>query len=111
MKKKTIHAQRTTCRRSIIGLQAGFLSLMTSPVMAQFSPQQDAAFSVSIGRPTAELNLLIAGLLAALIFLGMGWISYAAYGRWAEGRLGITDVVSLLLRASALLVIAGIFLR
>ena len=98
-------------QRSVVRIQAGLLMLISAPAMAQFSPAQDDAFAVNVGRPAGELNLLIAGLIAAIIILGMGVISYSAYSRWTNGRLAAGALASTLLRASVLIIIAGFFLR
>ena len=98
-------------QQSAVRIQAGLLMLMSVPAMAQFSPDQDAAFADNVGRPAGDLNLLIAGLIAAIIILGMGVISYSAYSRWTNGQLSAGAVASTALRASVLIIIAGIFLR
>lgn len=107
----TVKGLHGWARRLSCGVGASCLSLMANPALAQFSAAQDAAFAITVGRPASDLNTLIAAIIAVLAFAGMGWIAYSAYQRWAQGRLGAGGLASLLIRASALIVIAGIFLR
>ncbi len=93
------------------GASASCLSLMTRPVLAQFSQAQDEAFAAAAGSPASDLNTLIAAIIAVFVFAGLGWIANSAYQRWAQGRLEAGGLAGLLIRASALIVIAGIFLR
>ena len=88
------------------------IGLVTStPAVAQFSTEQETAFGLNAGRLAGDLNLLIAGVIIAILLAGFAAISFAAYGRWATGRMAASVVASLALRASMLLVIASIFLR
>ena len=87
------------------------ISLVTHPAAAQFTTEQDVAFGLNTGRLAADLNDLIAAAIFAAILLAFGFMSYAAYGRWTTGQMSASSMSLLLVRASLLLVIAGLFLR
>lgn len=99
--------------RLLTWIQTFWLLVISAPALAQFSPEQETAFSGAIvgNRGTADLNLLIAAVILVLILFGFAWIAYAAFGRWADGRLGTIDVALLLGRVSVLIIVAGLFLR
>ncbi|MEL6965683.1 MAG: DUF3262 family protein, partial [Pseudomonadota bacterium] len=77
----------------------------------EFTPEQETAFGLNAGQLAGDLNNLIAGVIFAAILLGFAFMSYAAYGRWTTGQMSASSMSLLLVRASLLLVIAGLFLR
>ena len=91
-----------------------FLAASSSSAFAQvaeFTQDQRDAFAQGAGVASDDLTFVIAGIIAALAFGGIAWIAYAAFQNWADGRMSAGDIATLLLRAAALLIIAGIFLR
>ncbi|MGH1477200.1 MAG: DUF3262 family protein [Geminicoccales bacterium] len=96
-----------------IGLQSFWLQVLTTPALAQFSPDQEAAFSAAVegNFGSEQFRTLIAAVVLVLILLGFAWMSYAAFQRWSDGHLGTIDVALLLGRVSMLVIVAGLFLR
>lgn len=92
-------------------LTATAISLIAHPAMAQFTAEQEVAFGLNAGRLAGDLNDLIAGVIFAVILLGFAFMAYAAYGRWTTGQMSASSMSLLVVRASLLLVIAGLFLR
>lgn len=92
-------------------LVGGLMFLVTHPAAAQFTAEQDAAFGLNTGRLAGDLNDLIAAAIFTAILLAFAFMSYAAYGRWTTGQISASAMSILLIRASLLLVIAGVFLR
>jgi len=95
-------------------LALSFLAAASSPARAQvteFTQAQSDAFFQGAGVAGDDLATAIAVIIAAFVFSGIAWIAYAAFQNWAEGRMSAGGMATLLFRAAALLIIAGIFLR
>jgi|GEM_PF-4049097 len=90
------------------------LAAASGPARAQvteFTQEQSDAFRQGAGVASDDLTLVIAVIIAVFVFGGIAWIAYAAFQNWVDGRMSAGGVATLLLRAAALLIIAGVFLR
>lgn len=101
-------SRRLNVKTWIVG---GLTSFVACPAGAQFTEEQDVAFGINAGRLAVDLNDLIAAAIFTVILLTFALMSYAAYERWTTGQLSASAMSILLIRASLLLVIAGVFLR
>lgn len=88
-----------------------FLLLLVSPVFAQMTPQQTNAFETantgSSSLTSADLLLLVRGILTALIIIWLVWVVNGAYRAWGTGNATSYELGSQWLRA---LFIAMVFL-
>ncbi len=101
-------SRRWNVKTWIVG---GLTSFVACPAGAQFTEEQEAAFGINAGRLAVDLNDLISAAIFTVILLTLALMSYAAYERWTTGQLRASAMSILLIRASLLLVIAGVFLR
>lgn len=91
-----------------------FLAAASGRAVAQvteFTQEQSDAFLQGAGVAGDDLAATIAVIIATFVFGGIAWIAYAAFQNWTDGRMSAGGVATLLLRAAALLIIAGVFLR
>jgi len=94
-------------RRSLTTL-ATMMGASERPALAAFD---DSAFQQGAGQAGGDLLSAIAAIVAALALGGLAWIAYASFKAFADGSLSAADMTALLLRASALLIIIGVFIR
>jgi integrating conjugative element protein (TIGR03758 family) len=52
-----------------------------------------------------------AGIVLTLAFTWSAWVAYGAYRAWGEGAIAFYDLIWALIRASALLMVLGFYLR
>lgn len=97
-------------RRVVNGLFTSACLISASPVLAQFTPEQEGAFAQGAGVTGENFAAFLAALVVALTFGGMAWIVFAAYQQWTRGQSSVGSVASLLVRASVLVIVVGLFL-
>jgi len=74
--------------------------------------EQSAAFTAASGGVSpAALLTAIAGIVLTLAFTWAAWVAYGAYRAWGEGAITFHDLMWALIRASALLMVLGFYLR
>jgi integrating conjugative element protein (TIGR03758 family) len=76
------------------------------------TPEQNAAFTAATGGVSPAVMLTaIAGIVLTLAFSWSAWVAYGAYRAWGEGAIAFYDLIWALIRASALLMVLGFYLR
>jgi integrating conjugative element protein (TIGR03758 family) len=76
------------------------------------TPEQNAAFTAASGGVSPAVMLTaIAGIVLTLALTRPAWVAHGAPRARGEGALAFYDLLWALIRASALLMVLGLYLR